>query len=699
MNQISFQYPTWFLILCVLAGLVYAFTLYYRDNTFREHRQRLNGFLGVLRFLAVTTLAVLLLSPLLRSIETETKKPIVVLAQDASESLALAIDSLESIDYQNQINELKDKLAENYEVQEYSFGDEVRKGMQFDFEDKVSNISDLFGVVYDLYSNQNLGAIVLATDGIYNEGSNPIYAGAKLPVPLYAIALGDTTPKRDVLLKRIFHNKIAYLGDKFAVQVDVSAHNFSGNTTTLNTYKVNNGQITKLNQTPITIDANNFFKTVEVVLDADKNGVQQYRFSLGQLEGEQSIINNRKDIFIDVLDARQKILILANSPHPDISAFRQSITTNKNYQLDVAYAEDVNIDVSNYDMVILHQLPSRKHDISNTINKLRNKKVPTLYVIGAQTDLNKFNKSQSLLNIRPSGANINEVQAQIAKDFSLFTLSEEFRKEVSSFVPLQAPFGDFKLIGNGQVLLNQRIGKIDTQYPLLVLGEQDNLKTGILCAEGIWQWRLFDFLQRENHDISNELIGKTIQYLSLKEDKRRFRVSLPKNVFDENESVILDAELYNNSYELINEPDVSVVITDSEDRNFNYVFTKTATAYSLNAGILPAGNYAYQATTDFNGERLAFNGRFSVQAVQLELYETTADHGLLRRLSEEYGGQLVFQNQINTISTLIEASGKVKPVIYESTKTRPIIDLKAIFFLVLFLLSLEWFLRRYFGAY
>jgi len=75
-----------------------------------------------------------------------------------------------------------------------------------------------------------------------------------------------------------------------------------------------------------------------------------------------------------------------------------------------------------------------------------------------------------------------------------------------------------------------------------VIGEEDGVKKGVLAAEGIWKWRLFDFLQNKNHDIFEEVLGKTIQYLTLKEDKRRFRISLDKNIFNENEPIILDAE-------------------------------------------------------------------------------------------------------------------------------------------------------------
>ena len=94
-----------------------------------------------------------------------------------------------------------------------------------------------------------------------------------------------------------------------------------------------------------------------------------------------------------------------------------------------------------------------------------------------------------------------------------------------------------------------------------------------------------------------------------------------------------------------------------------------------------------------------YNGQFSVQPIQLEIYETTADHGVLRLLSQQFGGQVYYPNQFSELSTAILNKESIKPVIYQTTKTRSVINLKWIFFLLLGLLTLEWFLRRYHGAY
>jgi len=699
MESLSFQYPTYYLIFCALLGLAYALTLYYKDDTFKEASKKWNTILGIFRFLSVTLLAILLLGPLLKSLLTETKKPVVVVAQDLSESVAAEMNEEERAAYQTDLQQLNASLAEKYEVVEYGFGNDVRQGIDFKFEDKVSNLSEMLTEIYDLYSNQNLGAVVLATDGIYNEGSNPIYTSTKLSAPIYTVGLGDTIPKKDLLVKRVFHNEIAYLGDKFNIQVDVVAKNCAGTNTTLTVAKIENGATRNISQTPINIDKNDFFATQEIILDADKAGVQRFRISVNSISGEVTTVNNRKDIFVDVLDARQKILLLANSPHPDISTLKQTLEKNKNYEVTSSYATNPGVNIADYDFVVLHQLPSLTNDASAIINALNSKKIPRLFIVGSQTNLSRLNTIQPVISIQGDGKNTNDVQGIFASDFSLFKLDDDLKQNLPKFSPLLVPFGEFTAQGNAQTLLYQRIGKVDTKYPLLVLGEENDTKISVLAGEGLWRWRLFDYLQNQNHNLFGELMGKTFQYATLKEDKRRFRIAMDKKVFNENEPIVMDAELYNESYELINEPDVSLVIFNEEGREFPFTFDKTTNGYTLNVGIFPVGNYSFRGTTFYNGQNLSYNGQFSVQPIQLEVYETTADHGMLRLLSKEFGGQLFYPNQLADLGQAVLTKDTIKPVIYQTTKTRSVINLKWIFFLLLLLLSVEWFLRRYHGAY
>lgn len=697
MDNITFEYPAWFLILCALAGLGVALLLYFRERTFSEQPKALVWGMGFLRWLGYSLLAALLLSPLLRYLQTDRQEPVVVLAQDVSESVAMEMDTTA---YAAQWAALREELATKYQVVDYTFGASVKAGGDISFHDKRTNLDAVLTEISDVYGSQNLGAVVLATDGIYNEGTNPAYRNFQIKAPVYTVGLGDTTQRRDLLIRRVFHNKIAYLDDRFSIQIDVSARNAEGTNTRLSVSRVGTGGNKSLHTESITIDRNDFFTTREVVLDADRAGVQRYRISLTGIGEEVSTANNRRDIFVDVLDARQKILLLAAAPHPDLSAMRQALSTGKNNEVEVAYIKKFSGNVNDYDLVVLHQLPSAKSAAGNVLDRLKAGKIPTLFVLGEASPARNIIAAQDLLKFSGrNGTKGNDVSARMVPGFNLFTLSDNLKQALPKFPPLIAPFGEFSAGPGATTVLKQRIGRVDTDYPLVVVGESQGARTGVIAGSGLWQWRLFDYLENGNHEHFDELMSQLTQYLTIQEDKRRFRVSLAKNLFDENEPVQLDAELYNSNYELVNDAEATVTITGPEGREYPFAFTRTSNAYTLNAGTLPVGNYRYRATANTGNEKLTFEGRFSVQAVEVERYALEADHGLLRRLSNRFGGELLFPADMASLPARLESGGTVKPVLFETVNTKSVVHLKWIFFLLLALFGGEWFMRRYFGGY
>ena len=694
--MLNFQYPIWYISMCILFGALLSALLYYKDTRFKELAQPIKYIMAMLRALAGTLLAVFLLSPMLKTVKTEIKKPVIVIAQDASESVGIAVK--DSAAFKQQLETLSSSLNEQFDVKKYAFGEKVREGFDVGFKDKLTNIAEVLNNIYDNYTGQNLGGVVLATDGIYNEGANPLYSGVKLNVPIYTIALGDTTPKKDVMIKRVFHNNIAYLGDKFSVQIDVGANNCAGANTNLTIAQVDaTGNSKQVAAQSIPINKNDFFFTKEITLDATAAGIQHYVAHLSTVPGETTTANNTKDFFVEILDARTKILILANAPHPDISALNDAISVNKNYTVTVSYINELKANIADADFVILHQLPSATNSADAVFNILNTKRIPRLFIVGNQTDTRKVSGLQNLVSITSDGKNTTDAQAVLNPAFNLFTLDENFR-QIPNFNPIIAPFGESKETGGGQVLYYQKIGKVETKYPLITLGESNGIKTGVIAAEGFWKWRLFDFAQHQNQHIADEMIGKIVQYLSVKEDKRKFRCTTDKTSYRENESVSFEAELYNNSYELLNDPDVSLQITNSKGQQYNYTMNKIGRSYSYNTGILPVGNYKYKASTNYTGTKYEAEGAFNVQPIQLELFETTADHATLRALSKQFGGITVFPNQLAALADSIKAH-KLKPVMFTTKTTEPLLNLKWIFGLILLLLTAEWFMRRYFGGY
>ncbi|MDX1702027.1 MAG: hypothetical protein R3250_15480, partial [Melioribacteraceae bacterium] len=552
---------------------------------------------------------------------------------------------------------------------------------------------------YDMYNDQNLGAIILISDGLFNEGRNPLYQNLNFKAPVYTIGLGDTLRKKDLLIKNVFYNKIAYLGDKINIQLDIQAFNAAGTRSILTVYEDVNNKLQKKQEKTIRIQSEDFFTTESLTLEANNAGINRYRFALNQIANEKTIGNNIQDIYIEVLDAKQKILLLANAPHPDLAAFKEILEGNKNYEIEIVFAQDANMNVSDYDFFIFHNLPSSRHDISSILSRINNRQSPRLFIVGTQTNLQRFNSLQSTLNINGNTANTNEVQASINRTFNLFNLGEATMNGLEKYVPLVSAFGEFTPGPKTNTLLYQKIGNVETQYPLLCFSEDLGIKTAVLAGEGIWKWKLFNYLEQQNFDLIKDLIGKTTVYTTVKEDKRKFRVSSAKNLYKENENISFEGQLYNNSYQLINDPDVFITIKNNEAEEFNYTFSKRNNAYTLDAGLFPEGTYRYNAETVHEGIKMEQSGQFTVQAIQLELFNLTADHTLLNNLSNKYGDRVYRPGEIEKLQERLINSGNLKPVVYSSSSTRSVIHYKWIFALLFLLLAAEWFIRRYLGSY
>ncbi len=700
MQGVHFSYPTWFIALCLLAGLLYAVFLYFRESKFKEAHPYLHWLLGILRFLTVAGISTLLLSPFIKSQESQTQDPFIVFLEDQSESIYHKKKQEDLNLLKSSISDLNTGLAEKYDLVHLEFGDEVRKSESDSSTFKVTNLSKAFTYIEENYGDQNLGAIVMSTDGIFNEGSNPIYSSPTLKAPIYFIAQGDTTQQKDISIRNIFNNKIAYLGDQFNVQVDIIANNCNGENTMLRAYKFNtSGKREKIKEERIKIDRSDFFTTKEFILDANTTGLNKYQISLSKVDGELSTVNNTKNFYIEVLDARQKILIYANAPHPDISALKSSLSNNKNYEIETAYANKANVNFANFDLVIFHNLPSKSINLETVIDQLDKRKTPRMFVVGAQTNLNKFNSIQNNLKITQRSNQLDDVQANINANFNAFTVDSDLLEDLINFSPLISPFGEYEAGPGTKTFLYRRIKKINTETPLLSFSELNGIKTSVLTGEGLWKWRLYDFLEHGSHDVVDYIIDKTVQYTTVKEDKRKFRASSSKKVYKENEAVFLEAQLFNNNYEAINEPDVFVSIYDSKNKEYPYTFSKKDNYYFLNPGYFPEGNYTYKAKVNFGGQELKDQGNFSVQSIELELYDLTARHHILHSLADKYGGRVFYPNETSELKTMLLANENIKPLIYSTEKTQSILNLKWIFYLLIGFLCLEWFIRRFNGSY
>ncbi len=680
---------TFSFLACLALGALYAWLLY---GKLTHLPLRLRIVLSTIRVIAVTLISWMLFAPLFKKIAYTPQKPIIILAHDNSLSVAhIKPSGFNAKAYQKDMSDLVTKLSSKYEVKTYSFSDSVKSGLDFSGDGKLSNGAALIDQLNDELLNQNLGAVIIASDGIFNRGGNPLYSLKQLNAPVYTIAMGDTIPKRDVLIADVSYNNLVYLDNEFTLGIQVQAYQGKGETTQL-TVKENG---VKVKEERVELNSNSFIKNIPIKFKAGKVGVQKYSISVSALKNEITTKNNTQTIFVEVIDARQKILLVSASAHPDIATLKQAIELNKHYEVKVVLPEELNqVELNTFSLAILYQFPDQSNANQVFVNQVKASKMPLWFILGAQTSSNNFNLFQRLVKLNRTNGAIQEIFPLIEPNFTLFTVNPDAVKQLIDYDPLQSPFGNLSINGSYSAILNQKIGRVNTQSPLWFFMNDEGRKMGFLLGEGVWKWKLEEAKKDQSFPLVNELISKTIQYLSVKDDKRKFKVYANKATFDENERIVLNATLYNDAYEPINSADVMVQIKSENGKLFNYNFTKSENSYRLDVGSLPEGNYSYSASTTLGNQKYSAVGSFYVNGLITEYQQTTANHQLLYTMSQQNGGKMVMPNNILSIANELEKNDQIKTVSYEDRKYEELINFKWLFAFILLLLSVEWFLRK-----
>lgn len=645
-----------------------------------------------MRFSTVTIICLLLfLNPYWRQITNKEEKPIVVIAVDNSQSISLTNDTTQLRNYYKSLDNLTKELEkQEVETEWYNLTNNSFQLPKFDWNVPSTDLNQLLTKIQNNYENRNIDKVILLSDGIINQGASPAFNVWRFPI--LTLGLGDTTAKKDLKIQSILANKIAYLGNEFPISAEIENVGFPNRT--INVALSENGNV--ISQKTISFNQDNDIKQVSFYAQAKQKGIRNYTISIQNLEGEFTYQNNVRDVYVEVIDGKEKILIVAAVPHPDIKALRASLEKNENYDVDIFIPNIHQRKQERYDLVIYHQIPNINGIGNEVLNAFPESS--KWFIVGGQTDLNQLNTLNKSIKILGRQGRTDQVTPVFNRNFSRFGLENTKMNKVDKLPPVTVPFGDYAL-GNGvDVVLSQRIGNTSTSKPLLVLDGNNSPRTAILTAEGIWQWRLEEFALENSHESFDDLISKTAQFLSTKDDKRKLRVYPINNEFYDYEKVVFESEIYNDLYERIYDQKINLTLTDTEGKTRTYNFTSAEGNTRFEISGLPKGIYNYNATAQIRGKNEQSTGQFSIKSLQLEALTMTADHNLLKQLAQKTNGKFYLPSQLETLKKDVLNNRKPN-LLHSSEEISEMINLKWIFFLLLILLTAEWGIRKYQGSY
>lgn len=679
---IVFEQSSGWIALGVAIALVLAIIPYFRVNYPWSKTTTL--FLATLRFIGVFLIFLLLLNPLLRQLKNRTEEPIIAVVYDNSESINMMTDSLELLELYSGLDNLKSSLQDqNIGIEIWNLNQQLSSSSDISSDTAVAtNLSGALNEVTETYQGVNLAGIVLVTDGIYNRGVSPTYY--QFSKPIYTLGLGDTIPVKDVSIKSIKSNAVAYQGNQFPVEVIIEQEGFENLEKNITIRK--NGQV--LQSKTFTNDAR-----LNFLLDADQAGLARYSITVSPLDGEISLTNNSSDFYVDVIEGKERILILTAAPHPDIAAIRRALDQSENFETELFIPGLSKKEPSGeFDVIIEHGAFSRNFP------KVIIEGNPSRWYIlnkGSQLDVAEELTGWSVV---VQGAQRDNVRAAFNPVFSSFELDQDEIDIFSRFTPISVPFGEYNAIGPVQTLIYQQIGSVITSRPLLAVQNDGSNKSAVFMGPGIWQWRMLENTENGSSEHFDEIINKLIQFLSVKADKRKFRFQPVSSSFDENINVQFNAELYNDIYERVYGQKIDLKLIDESGSTQPFEYYPSEEDGGLNIGPLPAGVYQFEASSSFGGKTYSSKGEFLVQKINLESLELTANHQVLQEISKNTGGSYYHLNQKEALFNQLKALNP-PGIIRTSENFFPLIESVWLLIFAILFFTGEWMLRKYLGSY
>jgi len=664
--------------LLVLLSLLLSLSVGYLVYIYKSPAKRYFRYiLALLRAISLFGIFLLLINPGLNIRAYENQKPKAILLFDNSSSMLKGgkKDDLEKVRFQLINN--KD-FNTKYDLQVYSFGEEISMKDSLLFDKQFTNIYDPIQKLNKTYE-KDAGLFILVTDGNQNQGRN--FEQIRSLKQVFPVVVGDTTNKRDIKITRVNSNKYSYVNHTFPIEVFLNYQGSGKVDTGIEIWEKNK----LLLREKLTLDEGNAFKKLEFKLSAETIGNHFYTVKIGSLEKEENLVNNTFNFSVRVLEDKASILLLYDHMHPDIGFWQRMAGQDNRRKIEVKQISEFNQQLAGYSFVILMN-PNPKFE--RIMLLLEEKSINYLVQTGDMTDWIFLNRVQPYLE---SSNTKNTEQALIKQnaDFMLFNTSP---LELDNFPPLANLKEGIRSKQKSQVLW---VTATDVGQPVFLFFEHGKGRKVFLLGENLFRWQLYDQHKNGSNQQIKNYFNSMLQFLSIEKNRNQLDLSY-KPIYWGNEEIILSAAIYDANYNL--DPNQTLFLTLMEAGKT--VGNKIPMALNNNTYEIKLSDLAptvYDFKVEVDKMDIHGQGSFNVLDFTMEDQEISTNLSGLRQLAYNSEAKYYNSSDVNLLINNLVENTDYKTIQKETITKKTMIDLKWLFFIIIVSLSAEWFLRKYKG--
>lgn len=588
------------------------------------------------------------------------------------------------------------------------------------------------------------GALVVISDGVANQGIDPVAVARRLALPVYTIGVGVDSIRLDGAVARIQVNRTAFLGDDVPLSVTVRNQGLAGTAIELEVVDVTRpDRPDPVAKQSMTWAGDGAEQQVRLKFRPATVGQHFYEVRVPARSDEFTEVNNRRLFALDVREEKSRVLVIAGTADWDLTFLNRALAADSSLsvttmvRLGTGWRSLGNADqpvsfspgaaqLGPYVLVVLSGLDARDLPAASWeamaswtqrgggllvlggadgtgIKRLAGTPIAGLLPVDVSTA--QVNGSSSL-PVLLTNAGRRHPATQVVENES------ENAALWSDLPPLSSASSEPSLKGGAEVLL---LGSDD--FPALVVGRFGAGKVLASPASGYWRWAFRQPGADERRDFHERLWIGAARWLTSPDLASRLSIEPGRAVFERGDAVDFTARLSDKEYQPLDGAEISVTImpdvpllTPTDSIGSPTPATKSISPaaasglprtvllvgsgggfYAAESASLPPGRYHYRAEALREGASLGeATGSFAVESMGVEFRRPAADPAFLARLSAESGGRFYPAAEAGRLLDELQIQG----IASEEVVTLDIWDSPWFFVAFVGLLASEWFLRR-----
>ncbi|WP_337872018.1 CARDB domain-containing protein [Ignavibacterium sp.] len=705
--EVSLSFSWIVFTILIIAALAYSIFVY--RFTLPPVSELKRWILTLFRFLALSVLIIVFFEPVL-SLERKVKvEPVNLVFVDNSKSMQISDGTKRT----GTILALVDAL-ENSEISSkfiyYSFGNNVKElgenkiSDKLKFNESATNFSKLFNP--DLLSNKNVASFTIISDGVITDGASPVYSAEKLGIPVIAVAIGDSSRKKDLSIKNVLFNEYVYAETPTHISATILNNGFEGQIINAGLYDSN----TLIEQQTIRLDESGV-NSINFTYTPQQSGEKKLFIRINNLVGESTKANNVYPFYLNVRSNKIKILLISGSPSADLSFIKNALQRENNFQVNtltqVSSSNFIEINpnqkIDSADVIFLLSFPNRQtsQEIFNQIKeKILNKNTPFFLMIDNSTDISKLQQISNELPITVKSLRGDYLNAQLdlnTDELSNPVISSNINlNDWNNLPPILYSSGDISVKAESKVLSFIKVDNNRIKQPLIVSRNFASKRSVCFIGKDFWKWKLQT--ATKNIQLYDNLIINAAKWLSVTDEQKQFSVKTHRKFYAAGDDIEFIAELYDEALNPINESEINLKVKSANDEQDITLTSLGNGLYEGKMKLLKSGDYLFIAEAKLNGKVYKKDsGRFNVGDIDIELIDTRMNYEFLNELANRTGGALIFPQETDLIVNKIKESiNKVSDEKIVESQFR-LWSSEWMLVIAILLFSIEWFIRKQSG--